>query len=224
MKRVQRDMLIDILIWIVIITQVILSSCLVFALSQIKNLGQIAAQSNQGADIIVKPTRECSILRAEYEEFMREVWSRAEEQVSLKIVSVEEVPLEGRDLYVSYIYEICQRYNNVDPDIFVCLVENESHYDPNARNYNGTCVGLSQLSVKWHAKRAASLGVEDLCDPYGNLLTGIDYFSDLMETAKGDPELALMLYHMRADDAWALYKSGQGDPYARYILEMAKEV
>lgn len=224
MKHIQRATLIDILIWIVILTQIIFLGSFVYTLHTLQDLVRYIASTSVSSDISsVSISDSIYEMRRNYEESMRVLRIKVDNAIAISLVEIDE-PLEGRDLYISYIYKICEGYSNVDPRIYASLVEHESHFNASAKNYNGTCIGLSQLSTKWHTKRAKSLGVTDLWDPYGNLLTGIDYFSDLMESANGDPELAIMLYHMRADDAWEMHKSGKTDPYAKHVIQMAKEV
>lgn len=81
-----------------------------------------------------------------------------------------------------YIDEIIDRYYpKLDPELIRAIVYNESRYDPNARNPKSGATGLMQLLPKWHTKRALNLGVTDLYDPYGNIMTGCDFLNELMQ-------------------------------------------
>lgn len=131
--------------------------------------------------------------------------------------------LEGEDLYRSYVYDICQNYPEVDPYMIEAMIYHESRWDPNAINYNGTCVGLMQLSTKWHMDRAEKLGKADLWDPYTNILTGVDLMAELIDTYE-DPALALMMYHMRHDRARELYNQGILSGYTKSVLAMTEEL
>lgn len=89
-----------------------------------------------------------------------------------------------------YIKEICLSYN-MEPEFVEVLVYQESRYDVNAKNHN--CVGLMQINTYYHADRAKRLGVTDFYDPYGNILLGVDYLSELFYQYK-DPRMVLRVY------------------------------
>lgn len=121
----------------------------------------------------------------------------------------------------SMIYDICESYPNVDPEIIRAQVFNESSYDPDAVNSDGSCVGLMQVSTFWHKDRAKRLEVTDFFDAYGNLLLGIDYMSELI-AKYGDTTLALMLYSDNHEAAFNAYSSGDVSPYAKAVLSRAE--
>jgi soluble lytic murein transglycosylase-like protein len=117
-----------------------------------------------------------------------------------------------------YIQDVCSKYK-VDPELVKSIIYHESRYNPKATN--GNCVGLMQLSKRWHADRAKKLGVTNFYDPYENILVGVDYLSELFDKYK-DPELVLMLYNMKHNTALRLYKQGKTSRYAKSILAMTK--
>lgn len=130
--------------------------------------------------------------------------------------------LEGRELYESYVYEICESYN-ISPYLIISVIERESRFIPDVSN--GNHVGLMQVSTYWHKDRAESLGVTDLYDPYSNILTGVDYFSDLINNyADGNIEYALMLYSMDNNKARQMYNNGQLSGYAKSVLARMNEL
>lgn len=97
------------------------------------------------------------------------------------------------DLIDMYIYELtATQYPDLDPELVRAIVYHESRYDPDASNNNSGATGLMQLMPKWHTKRAESLGVSDLTDPYGNILTGCDLLNELLERYSYD--YALNIY------------------------------
>lgn len=130
-----------------------------------------------------------------------------------------------QELYTNYIYDICERYRNVEPELVMSIVYHESRWDPSAKNYNGSCVGLMQISKKWHTKRAEKLtGSTDLSDPYVNLSTGIDLLNDLIsEHGKDDLDLAIMRYN-GSSDAYARHAARNPTPYARSVLSYMEEL
>lgn len=126
-------------------------------------------------------------------------------------------------LYNSYIDDICAHYDNLDPDLVRSVVWVESRFDPDAVNYNGTCIGLMQISTKWHTARAERLGV-DLHDPYGNLLTGCDLLSELISAYDGDVSYALMVYNMGYSGANKLHSQGKVSSYVLAVESRQQEL
>lgn len=93
-----------------------------------------------------------------------------------------EPVLEGAALYDSYVYEITATlYPDVEPDLVRAIIFTESRYDPTQYNSRTGVIGLTQINPKWHTQRAFSLGVEDLSDPYGNILVCCDILHELYQ-------------------------------------------
>lgn len=131
----------------------------------------------------------------------------------------EEEPMTERELIRSYIYKICTSYPNVDPAIIEAQVWEESRYISDVVGGGGAWIGLLQIAPRWHRDRMARLGVDDLFDPYSNILVGIDYMSELIDTC-GDISLALMLYN-GSSNAYSKWKGGQLSVYARSVIDNA---
>lgn len=88
-------------------------------------------------------------------------------------------PLYGPDLYRFYISQIHEQYYpDVDPYIALAVLEIESNYKPNLTSSAGA-VGLMQWIPKWHAHRMAKFHLNDMWDPYTNIIVGMDYLNDL---------------------------------------------
>lgn len=119
-----------------------------------------------------------------------------------------------------WIEDICLDFN-VDPYLVKSIVYQESRYKPDAE-YLG-CVGLMQLSIKWHSARAKELGVTDLYDPKGNILVGVDYLSRLF-SSYSDPGLVLMIYNMGTDRALSIFEKGELTEYAETVLNRAEKL
>lgn len=113
-----------------------------------------------------------------------------------------------------HVKEVCKKYN-MEPEFIESIIYHESRYNPKATN--GDCVGLMQISKRWHKERAKKLGVTNFYDPYSNILLGTDYLSELFKIHK-DPNLVLMVYNMNNNRALALYKDGKVSYYARSVL------
>ena len=74
-----------------------------------------------------------------------------------------------------------------------------------------------QVSTRWHADRAARLGV-DIHTDYGNILTGTDYLMELAEESD-DLFYVLATYNGQSDAA-----EGKSNGYANKILTRAEEL
>lgn len=137
-------------------------------------------------------------------------------------IAAEPKPLTQQEEIELHIQNIVSLYPNLSTNLINAVIWRESRYDPNAKNYNGTCVGLMQLSIKWHRDRAQKLGVKDLYDPYGNILTGCDLLSELLESYS--LEMALMTYHGGYSYAQKYQEAGTIDQYTKDILSYAKQL
>lgn len=98
----------------------------------------------------------------------------------LEIDSVETAePLYGPDLYRFYISQIHEQYYpDVDPYIVLAVLEIESNYKPDLTSSAGA-IGLMQWIPKWHAYRMVKFHLNDMWDPYTNIIVGMDYLNDL---------------------------------------------
>lgn len=116
--------------------------------------------------------------------------------------------------------EIGSKYN-ICPELLQAIAFRESSYHPKAKN--GTCIGLMQVSQKWHTDRMKKLGVYDLYDPYGNMLVAADYLSELFNEYE-DVGIVLMKYN--GDSKWDDFMNGEAElsKYADDILMMSQEL
>lgn len=135
-------------------------------------------------------------------------------------VPVIELMLTEEEQIDAIVDTVCESYPAVDPLIVKSVIWHESRYDRWAKNYDGTCVGLMQVSTKWHSERAKKLGVTDFFDPYSNVLLGVDYLQELLEKYE-NPYLALMVYNMGDAKALKLYRQGRTTRYSRSVMERA---
>lgn len=113
-----------------------------------------------------------------------------------------------------FIEEIAQRYG-LDKELVHAIIMVESNYDTTAVS-SANCLGLMQISPKWHADRMERLGVTDLYDPYGNVLVGCDYIAELLEDY--DLEFALMIYNQGLDSATRTYQSSGQSEYSKTVM------
>lgn len=103
-------------------------------------------------------------------------------------------PLYGKEKYIFYISQIHEQYYpNVDPYIAMAVMEIESNYQPDVKSSVGA-VGLMQILPKYHANRALKYGLNDIWDPYTNIIIGMDLLNELYE-GKQDWSKALLGYN-----------------------------
>lgn len=126
------------------------------------------------------------------------------------------------DTLLEYVNEIGEIYN-IDPYLLYAICEKESSMRIYVANKSRTCFGLMQVSEKWHKDRMDKLNVDNLFDPYGNILVAADFLAELFEINK-DPYYVLMRYNMKTSTANELYKKGEISDYALKIVDRAEEL
>lgn len=131
-----------------------------------------------------------------------------------------EVP-EGEfpEVYQKYTFEICEKYG-VPYEIVFSIIQRESRFDRYAIGDDGESFGYMQVMQKWHEDRMIRLDVEDLSNPEGNILVGVDYLSELLGKY---PEMnrALMAYNCGPTTANELWN--QGIYHTKYTKEVMEE-
>lgn len=130
-----------------------------------------------------------------------------------------DAKLDEMESWYAYLEYVCEQ-KDICPELVQAIIETESNWDPEARN--GECVGLMQISEKWHQNRMERLGVEDLTDPYDNILVGVDYLQELFRRYE-DPAMVLMIYNGDSR-AWKFWETGEMSEYAARILDRAAEL
>ena len=106
--------------------------------------------------------------------------------------------------------------------ILEAIAERESRLETTAQN--GSCVGLMQVSTKWHKTRAENLDISDWYDPQSNIRIAADYFSELLELTDNDISWALMRYNMKTSTANAMHDAGKISKYAKGVMDRAHQL
>lgn len=143
-----------------------------------------------------------------------------DEPIIINTPNIEKI-LTREELINSYVNEICLMYPLIDSKLVKSVIFYESTYNPDCKT--GSCLGLMQISTKWHKERMARLGVTNLYDPYGNILVGVDYLSEL-QTKNKNISLTLMMYNMSHSKARELSRKGIQSKYAKSVLKRAGEI
>lgn len=118
-----------------------------------------------------------------------------------------------------YIEIVAEEYG-VCPEIVEAVIERESSWRPDA--VNGSCIGLMQINPEFHADRMERLGIEDLLDPYDNILVGTDFLAELFRTY-GDP-YAVLMYYNAGYDGLRDWRAGKHSDYAVEVADRAAEL
>lgn len=96
------------------------------------------------------------------------------------IPEIERTTESSIEAQVRYICEYL--YPDVSPEIVLGIIYAESRFTPDVIDDSGSYFGLMQIGPRWHADRMERLGVTDLLDPYSNILVGVDYLNELLQT------------------------------------------
>lgn len=137
-----------------------------------------------------------------------------------KTVKAEEavtVPEEIRQISE----ELGQEYN-ICPELIQAICFKESRFRQDAMN--GDCIGIMQISERWHKDRMDRLGVTDLKDAEQNMKVAADYLSELAERYEGDIGVALMVYNGDSSVKEVLAGTGKISDYAEYILMLSAQL
>lgn len=115
---------------------------------------------------------------------------------------------------IGRVYGIC-------PELLEAIAFRESSFNADAENAG--CVGLMQISEKWHEERMEYLEVDDLTDAYANMLVAADYLNELFEKYE-DAGMVLMVYN--GDYDAFDYANGRAplSDYADEILTLSAEL
>lgn len=106
---------------------------------------------------------------------------------------------------------------NISPELLQAIAWSESRFCADVENVG--CIGIMQINEVCHTERIERLQVENLRDPYGNILVAADYLAELMRRVDNVGR-SLMLYHGEAN---ALEKTELSD-YAINIIKLSDEL
>lgn len=86
-----------------------------------------------------------------------------------------------------YTYIICKQYG-VEYTLVLAIIEIESGYRWDASCKEGS-TGYMQVLPKWHKERMHRLNVDNVKNPYFNVLVGVDYLAELQERFDTEAEV-----------------------------------
>jgi len=126
-----------------------------------------------------------------------------------------------------YAWCVCKNYD-ADYAMILALIERETGYRNEIIGTSGE-VGYMQVTEKWHRDRMDRLNVDNLADPYMNILVGVDYITELMDQYQ-DAHLALSIYNRgfrnsKGTGALDLWERGEtSTEYSESIMNRAGEI
>lgn len=133
---------------------------------------------------------------------------------SVDVNKMVQVPEEVREISEELGEKYC-----ICPELLQAMAWKESRFRSDVENQG--CVGIMQISERWHRDRMARLGVADLYDMRQNMMVAADYIAEL--AANGEPvEIALMKYHGESGISEVMDGTRESE-YVTSILELAAE-
>lgn len=142
----------------------------------------------------------------------------------------ERVRRDDVDYILQLAVHLSSYYDNIPASLAIATIAQESkfhQYD----EYEGA-LGLMQLLPYYHRERLVCCLEEDerysdklFFDPRLNIMTGLDYLSQLIDECDGDIPYALMCYNQGPSSARKTYvKSGIVSDYAKNITKLSEEL
>ena len=198
----------------------ILIGCLIGALAgwgHIRSAQEWQEQKRQLAEDAREYDREVELERARWAEIENEEIAYATEMEKINLYD-PDIPEDIQDAAWKY-----GKQYNICPEFLIAVAKRESEFDPEA--VNGSCVGLMQVSLKWHTDRMERCQVteEEMWTVDGSMHVAADYLAELFEKYE-DAALVLMIYN--GDSRAELFAQGgcSMSSYASDILTYSKEL
>lgn len=198
----------------------ILIGCLIGALAgwgHIRSAQEWQEQKRQLAEEAREYDREVKLERARWAEIENEEIAYATEMEKINLYD-PDIPEDIQDAAWKYGEEY-----NICPEFLIAVAKRESEFNPEA--VNGSCVGLMQVSLKWHTDRMERCQVteEEMWTVDGSMHVAADYLAELFEKYE-DAALVLMIYN--GDSDASAFAQGDCDMsgYASDILTYSREL
>lgn len=141
-----------------------------------------------------------------------------------------DVTFQDFDYILVLTSQLCSFYNNVDPSLILAQIAVESRFDIYADN--GTAHGLMQLVPIYHEGRMRQFveedhifTLDDFYDPRLNVVTGIDYMSEILNSVDSNILYALMWYNEGPQSATKGYVvENRVSYYAKEVSRLSAEI
>ena len=207
----------------------ILIGCLIGALAgwgHIRSAQEWQEQKQQLAEDAREYDREVELERARWAEIENEeTWNEVMQEEIAYATEMEKINLYDPDIPED-IQDAAWKYGeqySICPEFLIAVAKRESEFDPEA--VNGSCVGLMQVSLRWHTDRMERCQVteEEMWTVDGSMHVAADYLAELFEKYE-DAALVLMIYN--GDSRAELFAQGgcSMSSYASDILAYSREL
>ena len=198
----------------------ILIGCLIGALAgwgHIRSSQQWQEQKRQLAEEARDYDREVELERARWAEIENEEIAYSTEMEKINLYD-PDIPVDIQDAAWKYgeQYNIC-------PEFLIAVAKRESEFNPEA--VNGSCVGLMQVSLRWHTDRMERCHVteEEMWTVDGSMHVAADYLAELFDVYE-DAALVLMMYNGDSDASSLAQGDCDMSDYASDILTYSREL
>lgn len=121
-----------------------------------------------------------------------------------------------------HIIDLCSDYN-VEPELVLAVIGQESNYNSEAIGDKGESFGLMQIQKKFNEDRMVKVDADDLMNPYDNVAVGIDILAECLNEGKG-LEWALHCYNGGSSYADFMEVTGQVSDYTESVLMLYEEL
>lgn len=184
-----------------------LSLLLIFASLNLTSLSSNAQTTHQVP--LLSPSKVLSLYDFNYNDVKTYIYKK-EKTRNIDIL-VNHIAKEHR-VPLPYIKEVIYTLYNesekaqIDPILFLSLIEVESSFDQFAKSHVGA-VGLSQVMPIHHQSKIATIEKEnlDLWSIKGNIKVGVQVLKEYVSLSKGNVEEALQRYNGSLNDGTKTY-------------------
>ncbi|MBQ0067588.1 MAG: transglycosylase SLT domain-containing protein [Phascolarctobacterium sp.] len=91
------------------------------------------------------------------------------------------------ECFQKFTYIVCDN-NGVDYALVLAMIEVESGYRWNVESKEGS-QGFMQVNVKWHEDRMDKLGIDNVKNPYFNIMVAVDFIKELQGRFETEEEV-----------------------------------
>lgn len=130
-----------------------------------------------------------------------------------------DVPLQPA--LQEFIFAVAEDYG-LTGELVLAVIGQESNYKADSIGDEGNAYGLMQVHPSQHEARMERLKVENLLDPYENVVVGIDYLAECI--AEGGLEWGLMAYNGGPSYANEMTKQGVLTEYAESVIYLSEDL
>ncbi len=147
----------------------------------------------------------------DYEEVRQKIYSKSKhrkiERLTTYVVKENRIPSSFAKEVIHTVYAECEKAN-IDPILFLSLIEVESSFNQYAKSHVGA-IGLSQVIPIYHKEKVEDIRKYnlDLWSIKGNIKVGVRVLSEYLKVSKGNVVEALQRYNGSLNDQTIKYSN-----------------